>query len=236
MSRAIHATTPSGDEVTLEANAQQHARGRTVAQVEHNAMQALDLVRATLAALSGVGPTLDRLALLLSNSRGIAASALVTELQRVIQQLGETIHAAALRDDPLLTGGSAKFAVDDPHDLTSTPLEIDLPDLSSAFAELAGLDLQTTATAQLAATQAQLTAEVQAARKQLGETAQRLSGVLARQRPAREKPVRVEDERFVAMIQSVRQSVLHAGDAALRVQGSPSSRATWLIEALRVLR
>ena len=236
MSRAIHATTPSGDEVTLEANAQQHARGRTVAQVEHNAMQALDLVRATLAALSDVAPAVDRLTLLLSNSRGIAASALAAELQRVIQQLGETIHAAALRDDPLLVGGTAKFAVDDPNDLTSTPLEIDLPDLSSAFAELAELDLQVTTTTQLAAKQAQLAAEVQAAKKHLGETAQRLSSALARQRPTREKLHRAEDERFVAMIQSVRQSVLHAGDAALRVQGSPSSRATWLIQALRVLR
>ncbi|HTU58526.1 MAG TPA: hypothetical protein VMF89_08830 [Polyangiales bacterium] len=236
MSRAIHATTPSGDEVTLEANAQHHARGRTVAQVEHNAMQALDLVRATLAALSDVVPAIDRLALLLSNSRGIAVSALAAELQRVIQQIGETIHAAALRDDPLLTGGSAKFAVDDPHDLTSTPLEIDLPDLSHAFAELAGLDLKVTSIAQLTAKQLQLTAEVHAAKKHLGETAQRLSGVLARQRPPREKLLRAEDERFVAMIQSVRQSVLHAGGSALRVQGSPSSRATWLIEALRVLR
>jgi hypothetical protein len=69
MSRAIHETTPSGDEVTLEANAQLCARGRTVAQVEHNAMQALDLVRATLAALSGVTPALDRFALLLSSHR-----------------------------------------------------------------------------------------------------------------------------------------------------------------------
>ena len=236
MSRAIHATTPSGDEVTLESNAQLCARGRTVAQVEHNAMQALDLVRATLAALSGVTPLLDRLALLLSNSRGIAVSALVNELQRVIQQLGERIHTALLRDDPLLGGGSAKFVVDDPNDLTSTPLQIDLPDLSSLFAELAGFDLQATTGAQLTAKLAQLTAEVQAARKHLSDCAQRLSAVLANQRPPRRMPLRVEDDGFVAMIQNVRQSVLHAGDAALRVQGSPSARATWLIEALRDAR
>lgn len=236
MSRAVHATTPSGDEVTLEANAQLCARGRTVAQVEHNAMQALDLVRATLAALSDVTPALERLALLLSNGRGIAASALAAELTRVIQQLGEVIHAAALRDDPLLTGGSAKFIVHDQHDLTSTPLQIDLPDLSSAFAELAELDLQATTVAQLAAKQTQLMGQVLTARKQLMVTAQGLSGVLASQRPPRQKPPRAEDEGFIAMIQSVRQRVLHAGGAALRVQGSPSARATGLIEALRVLR
>jgi len=236
MSRAIHATTPSGDEVTLEANAQLCARGRTVAQVEHNAMQALDLVRATLAALSDVSPTLDRLSLLLSNSRGIAASALVSELERLIQQLGETIHRAALRDDPLLSGGSAKFLVDGPDDLTSAPLQIELPDLSSPFAELAELDLHATTVAQLAAKHAQLAGGVQLARKQLGGTAQRLSAVLASQRPPHQKPLRAEAEGFIAMIQNVRQSVLHRGDAALRVQGSPSARATWLIEVLRDAR
>jgi len=236
MSRAIHATTPSGDEVTLEANAQQCLRGRTVAQVEHNAMQALDLVRATLAALSGLAPVLDRLALLLSNSRGIAAGALASELQRMIDQLGQTIHGAALRDDPLLSGGSAKFLIDDPQDQTSIPLEIDLPDLSSAFAELAALDLATTTVAQLTAKQTQLTGQALTAKKRLSDLAQRLSGVLANQRPSREKPPRAEDEGFVAMIQNVRQRVLHAGDAALRVQGSPSARATWLIEVLRDAR
>ena len=236
MSRAIHATTPSGDEVTLEANAQLCARGRTVAHVEHNAMQALDLVRATLAALSGIAPSLDRLALLLSNSRGIAASALVSELERVIPQLGQAIHGAALRDDPLLSGGSAKFLVDDPQDLTSIPLQIDLPDLSSAFAELAELDLRATTTAQLVAKHTQLAGQVLTAKKGLSDLAQRLSGVLANQRPSCEKPLRAEDEGLVAMIQTVRQSVLHAGDAALRVQGSPSARATWLIEALRDAR
>ena len=164
MSRAIHETTPSGDEVTLEANAQLCTRERTVAQVEHNAMQALDLVRAALAALREVTPPLDRLALLVSNSRSAAASTLAPELQRVIEQLGQNIHTAALRDDPLLTGGSATFAVDDPQDQSSTPLRIDLPDLSAAFSELAEVDLQETAWGLLATRQAQLRDQVQAAR------------------------------------------------------------------------
>lgn len=236
MSRAVHATTPSGDEVTLEANAQLCARGRTVAQVEHNAMQALDMVRATLAALSGITPLLDRLALLLSNARTVPMATLVPELQRVIEQLGRAIHAASLRDDPLLSGGSASFAVDDPRDDASTPLVIDLPDLASAFAELASLNLQTAGPTQLTTKQVQLTSRVQAARKQLTATAQRLSAVLASQRPTRQKPPRAEDDGFVELIQNVRQSVLHAGDTALRVQGSPTARATWLIEVLRDAR
>jgi hypothetical protein len=236
MSRVIHATTPSGDEVTLEASGQLCARGRTVAQVEHNAMQALGLVRATLAALSDVTPVLDRVALLLAHSRGSAMSALVPELRRVTAQLGKTIHAAALRDDPLLVGGSATFAIDDPHDLSSTPLRIELPDLRSAFAELAELDLHATNHALLTAKQVHLTSQVESAKQRLGEAAQRVSSALASQRPPRQKPPRAEDEGFVAMIQSVRESVLHAGDAALRVQGNLSARATWLIEVLRDAR
>ena len=235
MSRAIHATTASGDEVTLEANAQHCARGRTVAQVEHNAMQALDLVRATLAALSGVTEALDRLGLLLSHSRG--AEALRPALQRTIEQLGQSIHGARLRDDPLLSGDSATFVVDGPQDLTSAPLEIHLPDLSREYVALAELDLADSNEALLGAQHARLMSLVLAANKQLQHTAERLTGILSSQRPTHnEARPRAEDEGFVAMIQSVRDSVLHAGDLALRVQGSPSTRATWLIEALRDAR
>lgn len=198
-------------------------------------MQALDLVRATLAALGELAPALDRLALLLANSQSIAPAALSSELQRVIAQLGEIIHSAALRDDPLLRGGSAKFLVEDPHDLRSTPLQIELPDLSSAFADLAAIDLAAATRPELASQHAQLASLVQTARTQLSDLAQRLSKVLASQRPPAPS-ARATDDGFVELIQSVRERVLHAGDAALRVQGSPSSRATWLIEALRDVR
>lgn len=232
MSRAVHATTPSGDEVTLEANAQLAARERTVAQVEHNAMQALDLVRATLHALDELSAPLDRLAALLSHSRGVPMSTIAPELQRLIEQLGTSIHAAALREDPLLTGGSTSFAVENPQD-GSGPLQIDLPDLSGAYAELAELDFATSTHALITLKQVHLTSTVQVSKKQFTVLVQRLTGLLGSQRPPRPLMPRAEDEGFVAMIQTVRQRVLHAGDAALRVQGSPSSRATWLIEAFR---
>jgi hypothetical protein len=233
MSRATHATTPSGDEVTLEANAQLAARERTVAQVEHNAMQALDLVRATLHALGELTGPLDRLAALLSHSRSVPLSTISPELQRLIEQLGASIHAAALREDPLLTGGGASFVVENPQDSSSAPLQIELPDLSGAYAELAELDIATSTHALITLKQVHLASTVQAAKKQFTGLAQRLTRLLGSQRPPRPLMPRAEDEGFVAMIQTVRQHVLHAGDAALRVQGSPSSRATWLIEALR---
>jgi hypothetical protein len=234
MSRPIHETTPSGDEVRLEANAQLCTRGRTVAQVEHNAMQALDLVRATLTALHDVAAWLDRIGLLLSHSRGAVESAISLELERVIAQLGESIQAALLRDDPLLRGGGAAFAVQDPQDMSSAPLRVDLPDLSHAYSELAEIDLSSDGSSRMISQrQAALVTLIQGARKQLTTTSQELSGVLASQRPPSPVPARVGDEGFVAMIRDLRQSVLHAGDAALRVQGSPTARATWLIEALK---
>jgi hypothetical protein len=223
MNRALHATTPGGDEVTLEANAQLATRGRTVAQVEHNAMQALDLVRATLTALTEVSELTDRLSLLLSHGHGMPEATVAPELQRVIAQLGELIHGATTREDPLLCGGGATFAVEDPQIDSSTPLRIELPDLEPAFSEVADV-------VSPAAVKA-LLGQVHAARKQLTATSQRLSGVLASQRPPRPVFPRVADDGFVALTQSVRESVLHAGDDALRVQGSPSARATWLIEA-----
>lgn len=234
MSRAIHETTASGDEVTLEANAQLVTRGRTVAQVEHNAMQALDLVRATLAALGDIAGLLDRIGLLLSHNRGAIEDAISMELERVIAQLGETIQAAMLHDDPLLCGGGATFAIQDPQDMSTAPLRIELPDLSEAFGELAEVDLGSEGSAlEISKRQAALVRVVQGARKQLTSTSQELSGVLASQRPPSPRPPRIEDEGFVAMIHELRQSVLHAGDAALRVQGSPTARATWLIEAIK---
>src|ERR1700753_3589557 len=71
MTRSIHATTASGDAVTLGAGATLASHGRTLAHLEHNAMQALGLVRATLVALQGVGAQLDRASLLLSHPRGV---------------------------------------------------------------------------------------------------------------------------------------------------------------------
>lgn len=232
MSRIHATTTPSGDEVTLEVTAQVRTRPRALAQVEHNAMQALDLVRSTLTALSEVTRSLDRAALLLSHSHGGTETAVWPELARVIEQLGTQIESAELHGEPILQGGQAAFALRDPSDELTEPVQVELPNLSHDWRELAAHAAD--GAAQLTERHAVLSRHVQAARRRLANQAKRLSEVLSaerRQAPAPAAARRLDDERFVAMTQQVRDSVLHAGDAALLVQGTPSTRAAWLVEA-----
>jgi hypothetical protein len=240
MTRAVHATTPSGDEVTLEASAQVAVRPRTVAQVERNAMQALDLVRAALAALTEVTRALERAALLLSHNRGPLASSIIPELRRISEQLGVNIENAELHGTPLLRGATAAFALQAASDELSEPIRVELPNLSDAYRALIADELTShTSPAALAQRHAQLLSEAQAGRAKLTATAKYLSEVLSNQRPKTPKatlPRRADDERFVSLIQQVRDSVLHAGGAALRVQGSPTTRAAWLVEAVEQSR
>lgn len=234
MNPAIHATAPSGDEVTLEANAQLGARGRTVAQVEQNAMHALNLVRAALIGLDQVTKGLDRAALLLAHNHQAIDPAVRPELRRTLEQLGEHLRGATLHGEPLLQGGSTSFALQEPGDDISEPLIVELPALEAAFSELVEAELSGGSHAWVSQRHETLASEVQLARRQLEQQAARLGEVLAHRRrihaPAAQR--RAEDEGFIAMIQQVRDDVLHAGEAALLVQGSPSVRAAWLVEAI----
>jgi hypothetical protein len=240
MSRPTHATTPSGDEVTLEANAQVGVQPRSVAQVEHNAMQALDLVRAALTALNNVTRLLERASLLLAHGRGSVAAAVVAELERVHEQLGMTIGTAELYATPLLRGGGAAFALQGPRDELSEPIWVALPDLHEPYLALLAEPLRAgEGSGRLSQRYAELTSRALAARAELTANTKLLCEVLRNQRQRVAKtavPRRADDERFVSLIQQVRTSVLHAGHAALRVQGNPTSRAAWLVEAIELAR
>lgn len=237
MSRSIHATTGSGDAVTLETCTQTASRERTVAQVEHNAMQALALVRAALRALEPVFQALDRIALLLSHSRGVVEAAVKPELKRVLIELAEHVSTAAWSGEPLLRGGARAFALDDPwNDETKQPLTIELPDLAEAVRALSQLDLIGAANA-LAYGQRNAAAqqEVRRTQRHLQQLAKQLADVLARRRrsAARSSQTiskRGPDDVFVTMVSHVRDHVLAAGPEALRVQGSPTTRAASLVE------
>src|SRR5262245_42490957 len=129
MTRAIHATTASGDAITLEAAAELGARGRTTAQLEHNAMQALGLVRASAHALQDVAQLLDRAMLLLASSRAVVDPTVRPELRRVFTQIADVVRTAHHAGQPLLRGSSVVYALEDPWQETSEPAHIDLPDL-----------------------------------------------------------------------------------------------------------
>lgn len=238
MSRSIHATTASGDAVTLEACTQTASRERTVAQVEHNAMQALALVRACLRALEPMLAGHDRIALLISHSRGLVEAAIRPELKRVLLDLTEHVSIAAWSGDALLRGGARAFTLDDPwnESANNQPLTIELPDLSETLRALTQLDLGGAINA-LAFGQRNGAAlqEARKAQRQLQQLAKQLADVLARRRrsAARSSQTlskRPPEEQFVSMVTVVRDHVLAAGQSALSVQGSPTTRAASLLE------
>jgi len=238
MSRSIHATTASGDEVRLEARAQMAARGRTVAQLEHNAMQALALVRAALTALDPMLVRLDRVTLLLSHSRGLVEAAVKPELKRSFSELVEHVQNAAYGGELLLCGGVRAFAVEDPwSESAELPLTVvQLPELSECTRALSQLDLHGGVNA-LALGQRNTHAlqSVRKAQRQLQQLAKQLADVLATRRRGAARssqplPKRAGEDGFVDMVSHLRDQVLAAGPTALRVQGSPTTRAAWLVE------
>lgn len=225
MSRPPPRTTASGDAVSLQPSAHTTARGRAVAQREHDAMQALALVRTTLLALERVAKIADRAALLLSHNRGLVEPAVKPELKRVQEELQTAVQTAAWSGQALLCGGLSVFALEDPWRESSESLTVAQPDLQEATRALAGVDPNNALL--LSQRNLALLAEIQRAQKQLRSTAARVSALLATQRSGDVKRV---DDGFISMIGRVRDHVLHAGNAALRVQGAPSTRAAWLIE------
>jgi hypothetical protein len=236
MSRSIHPTTASVDAVTLETCTQTASRERTVAQVEHNAMLALAMVRAALGALEPVFQGLDRISLLLLHSRGLVEASIKPELKRVLVELANHVSAAAWSGEPLLQGGTRAFALDDPWNETGQPLTIALPELDEAVHALSELDLGGAANAlALGQRNAAALQEVRKTQRQLQQLAKQLADVLAKRRrsAARSSQTiskRGPDDVFVTMVSLVRDHVLAAGPEALRVQGSPTTRAAYLVE------
>lgn len=239
MTRSIHATTASGDAVTLDAAAKPASRGRTLAQLEHNAMQALGLVRATLAALQGVAAPIDRAGLLLSHTRGVLDASIRPELKRLFGEIGDGVRSAAHGGQLLLCGQTVAFALDDPWQESSGPVCIELPELwESALGSsgLATLELHNASNALIVMQRVSgLQALVQQSRKRLTAEHQRLGAVLGRLHGGRVRDATLTaaraDEGFVDLIGRVRDHVLGSGSVALRVQGAPSTRAAWLVEA-----
>lgn len=237
MSRAIHATTGSGDAITLELSVETPAHGRTLAQLEHNAMQALGLTRAALAALEPCAHAIDRASVLLAHSPGVVEPAIRPELKRIFVELSEHVNTAQLHGEPLLRGDRHSFALVDPREESSQPLCVVLPDLREKTQALAACDLGAAANAlTLAQRNGAALLEVRQAQRELLQTLQNLNQVLAAQRrgrdlrPISEPPPPNQDEGFISLIGRVRDHVLTSGGAALRVQGAPSSRAAWLVE------
>jgi hypothetical protein len=145
MTRAIHAKTASGDAITLEASAEASGHGRSLAHLEHSAMQALGLVRAGFGALREVARTLDRTSLLVSRGTGPLDPGLKPELKRMFAELAQQVRGADHAGHGLLEGGALAVTLEDATDAGGLPLAIELPDLVPSLLGTGGLcelDLQ----------------------------------------------------------------------------------------------
>jgi hypothetical protein len=186
-----------------------------------------------------VAAQLDRAGLLLSHTRGVVEAAIRPELKRVFTEIGDRVRVAAHGGQPLLRGETVAFALDDPWQESSGPVCIELPELWESTLgsnSLATLELQGAANALTVMQRVSaLQALVQQSIKRLAGERQRLGAVLGRLHRGRLRDQQLTaaraDEGFVALRGRVRDRVLGSGSAALRVQGAPSTRAAWLVEA-----
>lgn len=234
------ATTSSGDAVTLEAASDAasrgNVRGRLLAQLEHNAMLALGLVRASLAALQGAGRTLDRAQRLIGHEHGPIDLMLAKELRAAFDELSHQVQMAVHDGHALLQGGSVSYALEDPWVESSRPLQVPLPDLSpSVLGEegLDGLELggPRSSTLQVLRCLNDVRAASQAGHADLQRATRELNDVLTRLHGDRiRSAARGRDEDFEKLAHLMREHVLRSGASALRVQGTPTSRAASLVE------
>lgn len=238
---SIPAVSAAGDAVTLEAgdgSARDGSRGRLLAQLEHNAMRALGLVRAGMLALQAVNRQLERATHLLSRHHGVLEAHVADELRRVFSELVQYVQTASHDGHPLLDGTTVPFSLDDAWQEASEPLQVELPDLSRSVVGDGGLHGLELSPRMVVLPVLQRLNHVRSAQQQgqvsLQRAAQQLNVVLSRLHESRAKHATRKEapDNFKQLAERLRDHVLRAGGSALRVQGSPSTRAAGLVEGL----
>jgi hypothetical protein len=232
----IPATTASGDAVILEATPELHARGRLLAQLEHNAMAALGLVRAGFSGLQSVSRLLDRAAQMLAQNQVVLDPSKARELQRVFSELVQHVQTLAYAEHMLLQGETVSFALDDPWLEASEMLFVQLPLLGPSVLGAEGIASTdfgplTSATHVMHRINGVRNAVAQG-HVSLQHAVRRLNVVVVRLHANRGKstPVPASPDEFQRFTGRVRDHVLRSGASALRVQGTPSTRAASLVE------
>jgi hypothetical protein len=234
------ATTASGDAVILEATPEPHARdgtrGRVLAQLEHNAMAALGLVRAAVSSLQSVSRLVDRAAQMIAQNQVVLDANKTREVQRVFRELIEHVQTSAYAEHELLQGATVSFALDDPWLEASELLFVQLPDLRPSVLGAEGVASTDFGPLPSAAHIMHRINGVRTAVAQghvsLQRAVRRLNVVVVRLNANRGKstPVPASPDEFQRFIGRVRDHVLRSGASALRVQGTPSTRAASLVE------
>jgi hypothetical protein len=238
---SIPAGSASPDAVTLapttDPTARDGASGRVLAQLEHNAMLALGMVRASMTALQNATHALENIAQVLPQSSSIEP-ARARELRRLIDELARHVQTAEHAGQSLLLGATVPFALDDPWLEASELLHLELPQLKDSVLApdgIASLDLSQRAN-QLSAMHHvnAVRAAIARGHVSLQRGTRQLNVVLMRLNANRNKstppPLGPDDRDFEQLTGRVRDHVLRSGASALRVQGTPSVRAASLVE------
>jgi hypothetical protein len=232
--------TAAGDAVILEAtsdsSARDSTRGRLLAQLEHNAMLALGLVRAGFNALQRVTHLLERATQAIPRNQGLLDPAKVRELKGVLAELVEHVKSSSYAEHALLHGASVSFALDDPWLEASEMLFVKLPDLTASVLGpegIARLELESRASASNVMLRINgVRNAVAQGHVSLQNAVRRLNAVVLRLNAKRRKstPAPPSPDDFQRLTGRVRDHVLRSGASALRVQGTPSTRAASLVE------
>jgi hypothetical protein len=233
-------TTASGDAVIVEATGESSGRdstrGRLLAQLEHNAMLALGLVRAGFNGLQGVTLLLERATQTIPHNQVVLDPGKTRELKRLLDELIEHVRTSAYAEHVLLLGASVSFALDDPWLEASELFFVKLPDLTASVLGpdgLARLELESrTSSAHVMLRINGVRSSVAQGHVSLQHTVRRLNVVVLRLHAKRGKssPAPPSPDDFQRLTGRVRDHVLRSGASALRVQGTPSTRAASLVE------
>jgi hypothetical protein len=232
---------PIAEAVIVEASetpARASGGGRVLAQLEHNAMLALGLTRAAHAALHALSEPLDRAAELAERAQTFVDPTSARELRSSFDAVKERVENAAHAGHTLLQGGAVSFALDDPWIEPSDRLYVELPDLGPSVLGpdgLCAIELTPRAGGLISLRIGAVRHAIARGHGNLERATHQLDVVVLRLNASRSKstpPPKLLEEEFADFTGRVRDHVLRSGASALRVQGTPSTKAASLIEGV----
>jgi hypothetical protein len=223
-------------EAASEPSPRDGTRGRVLAQLEHNAMLALGLVRAGSHALQGATRLLERSAQIVSPNQVVLEPTRARDLRRGFEELIEHVKSSVYGEHPLLQGACVSFALDDPWLEASELLFVQLPDLCESVLSdegITGVNFEPLTHASYVAHRINgVRNAIAQGHVSLQHAVRRLNVVVLRLNANRGKnpATQASPDDFQRLTGRVRDHVLRSGASALRVQGTPSTRAASLVE------
>jgi hypothetical protein len=179
---------------------------------------------------------LDRAVQVIGQNHVVLEPTKTRELQRTLRELAEHVQSRVYAEHTLLQGATVSFALDDPWLEASELLFVQLPELREsvlAAEGIAGIDFgPLTSVAHVMHRINGVRNAVAQGHVSLQHAVRRLNVVVVRLHANRAKstPAPASPDEFQRFTGRVRDHVLRSGVSALRVQGTPSTRAASLVE------